>query len=674
MAKFKGRAILVGNPNVGKSAVFNRLTGGKATVSNYPGTTVESMKGILKGVPGHFEVEVLDTPGMYSMASLSEEERVAAKEVIEAEAGSVIVQVGDANNLERTLALTLQLLETPFRAILVLNMVDEAETSGVNIDAEQLSRELGIPVVMTSAVTGRGITELRDRILEALFVGEKSCRGSCGACTRRGCSRARLLQVGPAHEGDGQLELTDRAFKALTRVFEPRARGMARLYAWMFLEGGRAALSGLIDEAAVGEAEAVLTSCVGDRRDRISFAAATVRHGIARRMAAAATRRPDARKSSRRWDLDRVLMHPLLGLIPLALVAYVGLYLFVGRVGAGLLVDFLDQTVFEEFLGPRVSSATAVLPEFLRDLIQGEYGLFTVGIRYAIAIIMPIVGTFFLAFSVLEDSGYLPRMAFLLDRWFRRMGLNGRAVIPMVLGFGCDTMATVVTRTLETARERLIATLLLALAIPCSAQLGVIIGVLSSRPTALAFWAGTVLAVLIVVGTILGRILPGQQPIFYMEMPPLRRPFARNAVTKSLTRMAWYVSEVIPVFLGTSFILTLANRAGLLHAIAHVFGPAMALMGLPNEAGTVFIYGFFRRDYGAAGLYKLVEDGMLSTNQTLVASVVLTLFVPCIAQFTVMVKERGLGSSLAIVGTVVACAMSAGVILNRMLEFLGVVL
>jgi ferrous iron transport protein B len=284
------------------------------------------------------------------------------------------------------------------------------------------------------------------------------------------------------------------------------------------------------------------------------------------------------------------------------------------------------------------------------------------------------VGTFFLAFSLLEDSGYLPRLALLVDRVFKKIGLNGRAVIPMTLGFGCDTMATLVSRTLETNRERVIATLLLALAIPCSAQLGVILGLLSARPLALAVWAGFVILVFLLVGYLAAKILPGERPAFYMELPPLRLPRIVNILEKTLSRMQWYFLEIIPFFILASVLIWAGKITGIFDAFIQVSTPLMAALGLPPQAAEVFLFGFFRRDYGAAGLYDLQKFGALSGVQIVVAAVTLTLFVPCIAQFAIMIKERGWKTALAIAGFIFPFAFLCGIVLNFILTLLGATL
>jgi ferrous iron transport protein B len=282
------------------------------------------------------------------------------------------------------------------------------------------------------------------------------------------------------------------------------------------------------------------------------------------------------------------------------------------------------------------------------------------------------VATFFLFFSILEDSGYFPRLALLVDRLFKYIGLTGRAVIPMVLGFGCDTMATVVTRTLETVRERIIATLLLALAIPCSAQLGVIIALLSKAPGALLVWSVCLLLIFIVIGLLAARVMPGETPMFYMELPPMRLPQLSNVLTKTYTRMQWYFIEIMPLFIIASVLLWLGKITHFFPKLVAWMSPVMASIGLPRETAVAFIFGFFRRDYGAAGLYDLQTQGLLNARQLTVAAVTLTLFVPCIAQFLIMKKERGMKVALAIGLFVSFLAYGSGWALNQFLLMTGI--
>jgi ferrous iron transport protein B len=306
----------------------------------------------------------------------------------------------------------------------------------------------------------------------------------------------------------------------------------------------------------------------------------------------------------------------------------------------------------------------------VRDLFGGQYGIITLGIRYAVAIILPIVGTFFIAFSIIEDSGYLPRLALLIDRVFKQLGLNGRAVIPLVLGLGCDTMATIVTRTLETRRERLLSTLLLSLAIPCSAQLGVMLALLGGRPYLLALWTMIVVGILLVVGFLAARLMPGERPTFYMELPPLRLPTLRNIFVKTYTRMEWYLREVFPMFILASVVMWFGHLTGLFDLAVGALTPAVRWLGLPDQTAVSFLFGFFRRDYGAAGLYDL--RAALTATQLLVATVTITIFVPCIAQFAVTIKERGWKMAVATAAFIFPFAFLVGGGLHWLLTVLGV--
>ncbi len=380
---------------------------------------------------------------------------------------------------------------------------------------------------------------------------------------------------------------------------------------------------------------------------------------------------PDERPDGFAERLNQAMINPLTG-IPILIFVLLAMYEIVGVLGAQTLVNFLEGVVFGQYINPWVDRllGTYIPWQALRDLIGGEYGLITLGIRYAVALILPIVGTFFMVFSVIEDSGYLPRLAMLIDKLFKRVGLNGRAVIPMVLGFGCDTMATVVTRTLETRRERVLSTLLLALAIPCSAQLGVMLGLFSGSPAMLVIWVSIISGVFLLVGFLTAKLIPGERPTFYMELPPLRLPTLTNILVKTYTRLEWYFREVLPVFLWASVLIWLGKLTGLFDILLNLLQPIIHWMGLPDQATVAFLFGFFRRDYGAAGLYDL-RNAMTHT-QILVAAVSMTLFIPCIAQFSVMLKERGWKTALGIVVFIFPFAFLVGGLLNWLLTVLNV--
>ena len=408
----------------------------------------------------------------------------------------------------------------------------------------------------------------------------------------------------------------------------------------------------------------------------LSYVIGLKRQSQADMIANSATRLSPRKQGTVSRVLDYITIWPVTGIPILFLVLYYGLYRFVGGFGAGTAVNFLELKVFHDFINPlAVSLADKYISSAsLRELIVGEYGIITLGLRYAVAMVLPIVGAFFIVFSVLEDTGYLPRLSLLADRALKLVGLTGRAVIPLTLGLGCDTMATLVTRTLESHRERLITTFLLALAVPCSGQLGVIMGMLSQRPLALVIWAVSVSAVFLLSGFIAKKIIPGDEGVFIMEVPPLRMPVLSNVLTKALVRLKWYFAEVIPIFIGTSLFIWVGRITGILDILTNCLRTPVRILGLPGETAFAFLFGFLRRDYGAAGLYDLFRLGKLNSVQLVVACVVLTLFVPCVAQFAIMWKERGGLTACVIAASTIVIAFTSGMILNFTLTWLGLML
>ncbi len=637
--------VLVGNPNVGKSVLFSRLTGAYVTVSNYPGTTVEVSRGLWRADGQKWQV--IDTPGMYSFLPITEEERVARRLLL-AERPEVVIHVVDAKNIERMLPLTLQLIEAGFCVVLDVNIVDEAERLGLHIDVDGLERHLGIPVAATAATSGRGLELLKEKI---------------GQVTQ---TNSRPFAYEPRVES---------ALDAITDLLEAEYAVSKHTVGLLLLQEDAEIIKLVAEQEGErhGSIRETADQLKGHYSHSLDYVLSVRRKAAARGIVAPYLSVGDGRGKILGETLSRLMIRPLTGIPILLAVLYVGLYLFVGVFGAGTLVDFLETSVFESHINPfvvRIFDRVVPWPP-IRDLFVGEYGVITLGLRYAIAIILPIVGTFFLAFSVIEDSGYLPRLALLADRMFKRIGLSGRAVIPMVLGLGCDTMATIVTRTLETRRERVIATLLLALAIPCSAQLGVIFGILTARPLALLVWLAVLLTVFLLIGLLSARVLPGRKPSFYMELPPLRLPRPGNVLIKTVSRMQWYFLEIVPFFLLASVVIWGGQITGIFGALTRALEPLMGWLGLPEETSVIFIFGFFRRDYGAAGLYDLAQNNMLSGAQLVVAAVTLTLFIPCIAQFGIMLKERGWRTTLAMTLFIFPFAFFVGFLVHLLFSVLG---
>jgi ferrous iron transport protein B len=283
------------------------------------------------------------------------------------------------------------------------------------------------------------------------------------------------------------------------------------------------------------------------------------------------------------------------------------------------------------------------------------------------------VSTFFLAFGVLEDSGYMPRLAGLSNRLFERLGLNGKAVLPMILGLGCVTMATLTTRVLESKRERLLVILLLALAVPCSAQLGVVMGILAGVSFgAVLVWSGVVALVFLAVGWLAAHLMPGERTQLLVELPPMRWPEISNIVVKTLARIEWYLKEVVPLFLLGTFLLFALDRTGILDQIMLLGEPLVAgWLGLPPEASAAFLVGFLRRDFGATGLFVMQSQGLLNPIQIVVAMVTITLFIPCMASVLMIAKERSWRTAVSMVFLIMPLAFIVGGLLYRLLSFVG---
>jgi len=603
------KILLIGQPNVGKSLLFTRLTNRYATVSNYPGTTVEITSAVAE-FDGEMR-EVVDTPGTNTLAPQSHEERVT-RDLLLAGKDADVVQVGDIGNLRRTLLLSLQLAEHHVPFTLCLNMSDEPHAQFV--DVATLSDILGVPVVATSALRRWNIEKLKRHALRP--------------------TRPRLAMKYSAAVEEAIAKLDMPRYDALVKICSE--------YPTLSAEIAGARLK-VVDE--------ILAACTGGLQAS----------GL----------------TKTRSTIGALCMHRIWGWPILGLVLYLA-WLFVGKLGAGVFVDFFENTLFGRFINPFMTKlVTAIIPiHFVRDLLVGEYGVITMALTYAIAIVLPVVVTFFTLFGILEDSGYLPRLAVMLHRMFRRMGLNGKAVLPMVLGLGCDTMATLTTRILETTKERVIVTILLALGVPCSAQLGVIMAMLGRLSfTATMLWLGVTIATIFLVGWLASKLVRGDSGEFIIELPPMRVPRLSNIAIKVLARTEWYLKEAVPLFIVGTLLLYVLNATHLLTLIQKVLSPiVVGGLGLPAQASNAFVIGFLRRDYGAAGLYAMQKAGALTANQTVIALTVITLFIPCVANFLVMVRERGTRVALAIAGFIIVYAFGFGALMHAAFQYFGVTL
>lgn len=636
--------ILVGTPNVGKSALFGALTRRYATVSNFPGTTVEMMR-VKVAIEGR-DWDVIDTPGTDALTPGADDARVT-RDVLLRTPGATVLLVCEAKNLRRGLLLLAQLAEAELPAVLALNMSDEALARGIRIDAESLSRKLDIPVIETIATRRQGVA-LLGRALAHARVPRLS------------------LEYGSVIEGA----------VAEAAGLLPGHLGLARRALALQLIAGDATLLEALREDLAPAARDRL-GALGERLERRypnarRFVVAKRRLAAIDRLAADSQTR--VARPAGRGLLDTWTTHPILGIPLLALVLFAA-YEFVGVFGARVAVDFLEARVFRDRIVPLLGS---LLPwPIPHEVLVGKYGLVSMGLSYGLAIVLPIVATFFVAFSLLEDSGYLPRLAVMLNRTFKAMGLNGKAVLPMILGLGCDTMATVTTRILETRKERVLVTLLLALAVPCSAQLAVILAMLGAvRFAAAAWFAVTLVGVLLLVGWIAARVLPGKGSDFVLELPPLRVPRAGNVLVKTLARVEWYLREALPLFVLGTFILQVLDWTGALAGLERAARPVVVgLLDLPADAAGAFLLGFLRRDYAAAGLFThyrpSIEAGTLTRTmeiEIVVALVTVTLFLPCIANFIMLLKERGARVGMAIAAFVVPFAFGTGALVNVLMR------
>lgn len=644
--KEEKKVVLVGNPNVGKSVIFSHLTGKYVTVSNYPGTTVEVTKG--SATLGQQKYLIIDTPGTNSLIPMSEDEKVT-RDILLTEKADAVVQAADEKNLRRTLLLAIQIAEMELPFLLDLNMLDEARSRGISLDVTRLADILGIEVIETVAVQRIGI--------ENLIAG----------LDRPQASGFSFTYGKPIEEG----------IRELVQLI-PASNISKRSIALMILSGDSSLgewLLATVGEKKVKSIEKIVRDVQIKYAEPLSFVISKERARQVEKIISRVMNEKKRVKSSFTKTLEKLSMHPIWGIPILLFVLYL-VYVFVGKFGAGICVDFLQNVVFGKFINVWSSRLfSLIVPvKLIRDFLVGEYGLVTMALTYSFAIVFPIVTTFFIAFGVLEDSGYLPRLAVMVDRVFRKMGLNGKAVLPMVLGLGCGTMATLTTRILGTRKERILVTLLLALGVPCSAQLGVILGMMATlSPLAIFIWLGVVLGVMILVGYLASKIVPGECSDFVLELPPLRMPQLSNILVKTVARLEWYLKEIVPIFILATAFLFVFDRLHLLVLIRKVTAPVVVgFLNLPPKATDAFLVGFVRRDYGAAGLFALAKAGQMSPTQIVVSLVTITLFVPCVANFFVIIKERGLKVALAIISFIFPFAFLVGGILNFLLRSLGV--
>lgn len=585
------RILLMGNPNVGKSAVFSRLTGTQVIISNYSGTTVEFTKGSTVLRAGE-TAEVIDVPGTYSLEATSKAEEVAV-DMLDGmlDEGDIVVNVVDATHLERNLYLTLQLLERNVPVVVALNLWDETKHKGISINVNRLQEILGVPVIPTSALTGEGIDVLVNRISEVAKDAPRKGKLS----------------------GDGK---------------RPGARSADERWA----EIGR----------ILAEVQKI-----------------THRHHTL---------------------LDRLedaSIQPVTGLIIAILVLYLS-FKTVRLIGEGL-IDFVFDPMFEGLLRPVVTRLSIALGSegFFHDLLIGRLingeidfeasmGLLSTGLYVPITMVLPYVFAFYVVLSVLEDVGYLPRLAVLVDNIMHALGMHGYAIVPTILGFGCNVPAALGTRILESRREKFICATMLSIGIPCMAQTAVVIALIGRYGWQyLAIIYGVLFALWLITGLVLNAIMPGSSPPLLMEIPPYRLPHPRVLGKKVWMRIRVFLSDAIPyVLLGVLFV-NILHVSGIIDVLGRIFAPILGgLLGLPSEAIVALIMGFLRKDVAVGMLSPLG----LSVRQLVVAVIVLTAYFPCAATYVVLLKELGAVDMLKSALIALIAAFGAGALTNTVMS------
>jgi ferrous iron transport protein B len=567
------KIVLMGNPNVGKSVVFSRLTGAQVISSNYPGTTVDFSKGkmMLQGR----SVEIIDAPGTYSLKPGNRAEEVAAKML---ENADVVVNVVDSTNLERNLYLTHELLETKKPVIVILNLWDEAKHLGIHINEKVLERILGIPVVPTVALTGEGIKTLVTRLNEA-----KSPK-----------------KYKPISEDKRWIEI-GHIIKRIERV--------------------------------------------------------------------------EHRHHTLRDKINDLTIKPSTG-IPIALGVVFLTFLIVWLIGESLS-KFLIRPVFEQaykplitafgqWLGPGLPYQILISQTYGIVDFEGSLGILTTGFYVPLAIVLPYIIAFYFMLSLLEDSGYLPRLATLVDTVFHKIGMHGFGIIPLFLGIGCNVPGALATRTLETRKQRFIAATLLAIAVPCMAQTAMIFGILGEYGIQYILMVIFTLMVLyFVVGIILNRFVKGKSPEIFMEIPPYRRPDFHVTFKKTWMRVRWFLKEAIPFLILGVALVNILYTVGFMQWLGHALSPVMeGLFGLPGETSIAMVVGFLRKDL-AVGMLLTVKG--IGVYQLVIAATMLTIYFPCVASFIVLLRELGLKDMIKAALIMVSTAAIVGIVLRLIL-------
>ncbi|MGC8816245.1 MAG: ferrous iron transport protein B [Candidatus Hadarchaeum sp.] len=633
---------LAGTPNVGKSAIFHQITGADVIISNYPGTTVELMEGRVKR--GEHDIRVIDLPGVYSLGAVSQDELVARRAILEQEP-DVIMNIADASNLERSLFLTLQLMELGRPMLLVLNMYDVALAKGLHPSTEKLAKKLGLPVITTVATHGENVARAFDEAIKIALEGKRP---------------KRVLPLSRD---------TEKAIRELA-VEIAKFRGKApfnlsaRTLALKLLEGDEHLIRAVADlpgsESFLMKARKLAREMAVEYGEPSAYRIARERHGIAAMISKEVT---DIVPVKPKWTyrLDDITSNMRTG-VPIMLAVFAALILLLIYVGGFL--EGLVVGAWDAYVSPVLSGFFTSLGNLGRVLDIG----INQGISGILAVVIPYILVFFLILALLEDVGYLPRMAFVMDSAMHRIGLHGRAVVPMLGGFGCNVPAIMSTRVLTTRRERLIANFLITM-VPCSARTAVILGTVGyflGVQYALLIY-GIILVLIFIVGLLLNRFLRGKVSGMIMEVPPLRVPMLRPLLSKTWMRMKHFVYFATPILILGSLAIGALDVSGLLSVIVSPLSPLTSgWLGLPAVTIISLLYGFIRKEgalvllVALAGTSNLLE--FMTPLQLFVFALVVSIYVPCAATVAALKQELGWKDAILItIGTFVLALLVGGI-------------
>jgi len=641
------RIALAGNANVGKSVIFNQLTGLNQIVGNWPGKTVERAEGTLH-FKGH-TIRIIDLPGIYSLSTFSMEE-IVSRDYIAVEKPDIIINVVDASTLERNLYFTLQLLELEAPIIIDLNQVDFAAKKGVRIDVEKLSKTLGVPVNPTVAITGSGINELLSTVI-AVMSGKR---------------KLKPLKVKYGKEIEKRVQAIEKLVSAklpqLCTVYPARwisikllerdtdVAGKLKNY-----ESGKEVLD--YAEKLAGELETI-------HGEPSPVIIASEKYGFATEIAKAVTIIEAPPKISLEQKLDALTTHKILGYpILVAVLASMFALIFAG----GNLVSTGLDYVFGIFTTYTENILSSLLPEIAVSLIIK--GILS-GIIAGITIALPYIVPFYILLALLEDSGYLPRAAFLMDNLMHKIGLHGKAFIPLILGYGCSVPACIGCRIMETERERFLAAFVVVL-IPCAARTVVILGLVGrfvGLQAALALYAFDLILVFI-LGRIAFKVLPGEPVGLIMEMPSYKKPSLRNITLKTWSRTRDFVFIAFPIIIAGSVVIEALSLSGLMNYVVEAASPLTSgWLGLPPAAGIPLIFGVLRKELTLILLSELIPLRTLSNIQMIVFTLVTMIYIPCLATIAACIREFGWKKAAAITVIDIALALFLGGIAYRLLS------